>query len=72
MVRERVLMLILDFIDKIEFKLLEYLEGKRVFDLLEMILFLLRYCCSVWLLRPFNFYLYFDYGIAIVGKPDDY
>jgi len=72
MVRERVLMLILDLIDEIELNLLEYLEGKRVFDLLEMILFLLRYCCSVWLFRPFNFYLYFDYGISIVGKPDDY
>lgn len=72
MIRERILELILDLLDQVEWKIVEHFEGTNLYNLLILMLICLRYCCSVWLFRPFNFHLYFYYGIAIVGKPGDY
>jgi len=72
MIRERILVLIMDLLDQVEWEIVEHFEGSNLFWFLIDILILLRYCCSVWLFRPFHFYLYFYCGIPIVGKPDDY
>ena len=72
MIRDRVLLSISDLSFEVASKIEDLLKEQNIKNFLLDMLSFLEYCCSVWVFRPFHFYLYFYHGIAIVGKPSDY